>query len=393
MAKMWGTAHCTRVVRNSPTAAIQFRCGDSSQYNKDLKLSVAHPPVRCAPFGTGSRYVCLQPLTSSSPPLFFSSLPVALVSRAVRAAAGGFRAWPTLGGCGSYRSISVEALDRLSEGRSVLPRMTDVAIARKGSDELDASGKLDESQKRRKQLGKDLCEAASEGDLEQLRKIMDSGADANAADYDKRSAMHLASAEGHLAVVQFLVERQADINIKDRWGGYPLKEAVFNGHVEVPLPPHPPAAFRSGGSPASHNPHNVSSAGAEIDPKDEEALSQELCKASAKGQRRDLPWRRGHGVEAAGVPRRREQPHVRRTVSTQPSLFFPPLLLSFAVFLSYIALRSRSLRSAPCSAEVEREAQVRSSAASEHTIAAFMCGSLGHFFQFLRKRVAEDGKD
>mmetsp|Transcript_62463 Transcript_62463/g.147282 ORF Transcript_62463/g.147282 Transcript_62463/m.147282 type:complete len:757 (+) Transcript_62463:310-2580(+) len=141
--------------------------------------------------------------------------------------------------------------------------MTDVAIARKGSDELDASGKLDESQKRRKQLGKDLCEAASEGDLEQLRKIMDSGADANAADYDKRSAMHLASAEGHLAVVQFLVERQADINIKDRWGGYPLKEAVFNGHVEV-------RDF-------------LILKGAEIDPKDEEALSQELCKASAKG--------------------------------------------------------------------------------------------------------------
>eukprot|EP00961_Rhodomonas_salina_P197230 2661972-Rhodomonas_salina.1 len=67
---------------------------------------------------------------------------------------------------------------------------------------------------------------------------MDAGADANAADYDKRSAMHLASAEGHLAVVQFLVERQADINITDRWGRYPLKEAVFNGHSEVQLLPN-----------------------------------------------------------------------------------------------------------------------------------------------------------
>mmetsp|Transcript_14681 Transcript_14681/g.29445 ORF Transcript_14681/g.29445 Transcript_14681/m.29445 type:complete len:640 (+) Transcript_14681:259-2178(+) len=126
-----------------------------------------------------------------------------------------------------------------------------------------STSSVDESSRRKKQLGKDLCEAAAEGDVTQLQQLVDANADPNAADYDKRSAMHLAAAEGHVAVVEFLIERAANVNITDRWGGYPLKEAVFNGHSEVRdlLIQH----------------------GATIDPKDEEALGQELCKATAKG--------------------------------------------------------------------------------------------------------------
>jgi len=127
---------------------------------------------------------------------------------------------------------------------------------------LDLSGR-DDTERRRRRLGKDLCEAAAEGDLEELKTLVQSNASVNAADYDKRSAMHLASAEGHLAVVEFLIEQGADIACKDRWGGYPLKEAVYNGHVKVR--------------------DLLIKCGAKVDPRDEEALGQELCKACAKG--------------------------------------------------------------------------------------------------------------
>jgi glutaminase len=51
-----------------------------------------------------------------------------------------------------------------------------------------------------------------------LRKLVGRGADVNAFDYDKRSALHLAAAEGHAEAVSFLVEHKANVNCDDRWG-------------------------------------------------------------------------------------------------------------------------------------------------------------------------------
>ena len=51
-----------------------------------------------------------------------------------------------------------------------------------------------------------MCAAAGQGMVEQLLAMLDDGADVNAADYDLRSALHIASAEGQLECVQLLVE-------------------------------------------------------------------------------------------------------------------------------------------------------------------------------------------
>ncbi|KAJ1479079.1 ankyrin repeat-containing domain protein, partial [Baffinella frigidus] len=47
------------------------------------------------------------------------------------------------------------------------------------------------------------------------------------------SPLHLASAEGHLQVVEFLVLYGANVNSRDRWGGDPLKDAMRGGHAKV----------------------------------------------------------------------------------------------------------------------------------------------------------------
>jgi glutaminase len=46
--------------------------------------------------------------------------------------------------------------------------------------------------------------------------------------YDGRTALHLAASEGHLSIVQYLIESGCFIDIipKDRWGNTPLDDAI-----------------------------------------------------------------------------------------------------------------------------------------------------------------------
>lgn len=46
-----------------------------------------------------------------------------------------------------------------------------------------------------------LCTCVFEGDLTLLRRLLRAGADPDAADYDKRTALHIAAADGNLAAV------------------------------------------------------------------------------------------------------------------------------------------------------------------------------------------------
>lgn len=71
--------------------------------------------------------------------------------------------------------------------------------------------------------------AASNGELENVKKMLDK-VDINSPDYDKRTALHLACSNGHFEVVEFLVSKGADPEVKDRWGNTPFHEA--NIHEE-----------------------------------------------------------------------------------------------------------------------------------------------------------------
>ncbi|KAF2315316.1 hypothetical protein GH714_038812 [Hevea brasiliensis] len=55
----------------------------------------------------------------------------------------------------------------------------------------------------------------------------------NLADYDKRTALHLASCEGCTEIVVLLLEKGADVNSVDRWGRTPLSDARSFGHEDI----------------------------------------------------------------------------------------------------------------------------------------------------------------
>lgn len=93
-----------------------------------------------------------------------------------------------------------------------------------------------------------LCFAAAKGDVESCRSVMELDVDVNSADYDRRTALHVAAADGQLGVLRYLLEVAADVNRRDRWGHSPLDEALA---LESPARGPIEAALRAAGASAS----------------------------------------------------------------------------------------------------------------------------------------------
>ncbi|KAM6980165.1 glutaminase 2b [Aplochiton taeniatus] len=79
-----------------------------------------------------------------------------------------------------------------------------------------------------------LMFAAYSGDVTALRRFALSSMDMDLKDYDCRTALHIAAAEGHLDAVRFLT-KTCKVNpfVKDRWGNLPLDDALQFGQEMV----------------------------------------------------------------------------------------------------------------------------------------------------------------
>uniref|UniRef100_A0A7E4W387 glutaminase n=1 Tax=Panagrellus redivivus TaxID=6233 RepID=A0A7E4W387_PANRE len=77
-----------------------------------------------------------------------------------------------------------------------------------------------------------LLFAAKSGDINTIRRMYMQGNDLQMADYDKRTALHLAAAEGHAEVIKFLLNTaKVRADPKDRWNRTPLQDARAERHT------------------------------------------------------------------------------------------------------------------------------------------------------------------
>ncbi|KAK6502471.1 hypothetical protein TWF506_003054 [Arthrobotrys conoides] len=63
--------------------------------------------------------------------------------------------------------------------------------------------------------------------------LVDQGANLEAQDKDDHTPLSRTAANGHEAVVQFLLENGADVDAKDKSGRTSLSRAAENGHFAV----------------------------------------------------------------------------------------------------------------------------------------------------------------
>lgn len=76
---------------------------------------------------------------------------------------------------------------------------------------------------------------SSLGDLSALKQLRIKNGDFSQGDYDNRTPLHLASSNGHLNVVKYLIDtgKLMNINPIDRWGGTPYDDAIRESYDDI----------------------------------------------------------------------------------------------------------------------------------------------------------------
>jgi len=76
--------------------------------------------------------------------------------------------------------------------------------------------------------------ASREGNLDVIKFLVDKGADVNSKDKDGYAPLNRAALAGHLDIVKYLVNKGgADVNAKDEDGNTPLYYAAGKGHLDI----------------------------------------------------------------------------------------------------------------------------------------------------------------
>ncbi|XP_031492431.1 potassium channel KOR1-like isoform X2 [Nymphaea colorata] len=77
--------------------------------------------------------------------------------------------------------------------------------------------------------GSCLCKAVAKGNSDFVRRLLAHGVDPNSKDYDNRTPLHIAAAQGMYLLVKILLDAGANVFLKDRWGKTPLDEGRRSG--------------------------------------------------------------------------------------------------------------------------------------------------------------------
>ncbi len=80
---------------------------------------------------------------------------------------------------------------------------------------------------------KKMCEAAFEGDLDEVKSWLEKGYDLESKDAHDHTSLSEAAAKGHIEVVEYLLDQGADPNACNDTGRSPMFRAAFHGHVEM----------------------------------------------------------------------------------------------------------------------------------------------------------------
>ncbi|XP_049331840.1 L-asparaginase isoform X1 [Astyanax mexicanus] len=75
--------------------------------------------------------------------------------------------------------------------------------------------------------------AVKYNDTDELKTLLEHGADISVGDWHGRTPLHVAARDGNMAVVKFLLERGADVNKVDAAGQTPLQEAIKSMDIDV----------------------------------------------------------------------------------------------------------------------------------------------------------------
>ena len=78
-----------------------------------------------------------------------------------------------------------------------------------------------------------IHDVASDGDIENLKILIQRGADLNAKNDEGWSPLHYAVGENHLEVVKLLLDAGANVNVKENRGISPLDFASMFGFFEI----------------------------------------------------------------------------------------------------------------------------------------------------------------
>ena len=103
-------------------------------------------------------------------------------------------------------------------------------------DSLVESRKLDPRRVRQERTTNSTFQAiyaASVGDIDELKRLVAHGHHLDSADYDGRTPLHLAAAEGQVETVRYLLNQRVTTEPTDRWGNTPVNDAVRHKRDDV----------------------------------------------------------------------------------------------------------------------------------------------------------------